>query len=596
MQCFQRHVDGAWVRASAWRVTNWVLQHRAERRPPHEHGYERTAPLRGLRRRDRRGPLRRRAQDHGALAATAVLAALPSRQGRDGGARLHHPAGPRRDLRAADRQGRRRAGPERAADRTRSTTSACRPGPSVRTTLFGVDQIGRDVFARTIYGARISLTVALIATALIVRHRHRRSAWSPASTAAGPTPCSRAIMDVQLAFPVLLLALGLGAACSLGGGCLGGLIQPGLPVVIFVIVARPVALLRPHHPRAGRCPCARRSSSRRPARSGASNTPHHLPRDPPQPAGPDHRLHDADHPDQHPVRGGAVLPRRRGSAPDADLGGDDRRGHQHLRHRLVVHARPRASRWCSPCSRSTSSATACRTRSTPRATGSDRSLSLHMSQQSTERTMHMRRVRLSALLIGLIAVLALVAAGCGGADSEQRLERRRQTSRRRHGRRGQAGRRRSPSSPPPTSTTSTRARRYYTFGYLVHYAVNRTLYSFKPGATRQAACRTSPTASRRSPTTRRQITVKIKPGIKYAPPVNREVTSADIKYAYRARLQRQRAVGLRDLVLRRDRGRARAGRSTGVKPISGITTPDDHDARHQAHASPVAASRGRRRS
>ena len=37
------------------------------------------------------------------------------------------------------------------------------------------------------------------------------------------------IMDVQLAFPVLLLALGLGAACSLGGGCLGGLIQPGLP-------------------------------------------------------------------------------------------------------------------------------------------------------------------------------------------------------------------------------------------------------------------------------------------------------------------------------------------------------------------------------
>ena len=30
----------------------------------------------------------------------------------------------------------------------------------------------------------------------------------------------------------------------------------------------------------------------------------------------------------------------------------------------------------------------------------------------------MRRVRLSALLIGLIAVLALVAAGCGGSDSE----------------------------------------------------------------------------------------------------------------------------------------------------------------------------------
>ena len=43
------------------------------------------------------------------------------------------------------------------------------------------------------------------------------------------------IMDIQLAFPVLLLAIGLGAACSLGDGCFGGLLQPGLPVVIFVI-------------------------------------------------------------------------------------------------------------------------------------------------------------------------------------------------------------------------------------------------------------------------------------------------------------------------------------------------------------------------
>src|SRR3954466_407475 len=34
--------------------------------------------------------------------------------------------------------------------------------------LFGVDQIGRDVFSRTIYGARVSLQVALIATAMIV--------------------------------------------------------------------------------------------------------------------------------------------------------------------------------------------------------------------------------------------------------------------------------------------------------------------------------------------------------------------------------------------------------------------------------------------
>jgi peptide/nickel transport system permease protein len=107
-------------------------------------------------------------------------------------------------------------------------------GPSAEHIL-GVDQIGRDVFARTIYGARVSLQVALIATAAIV------AIGTVVGMVAGfyrgwvDTFLSRA-MDIMLAFPVLLLALGLGAACSFGGGCLGGLIQPGLPVVIFVIV------------------------------------------------------------------------------------------------------------------------------------------------------------------------------------------------------------------------------------------------------------------------------------------------------------------------------------------------------------------------
>ena len=57
----------------------------------------------------------------------------------------------------------RRAGAERAVDRTRSTTSACPQGPSSEH-LFGVDQIGRDVFSRVLYGARVSLKVAFIGT------------------------------------------------------------------------------------------------------------------------------------------------------------------------------------------------------------------------------------------------------------------------------------------------------------------------------------------------------------------------------------------------------------------------------------------------
>ena len=99
--------------------------------------------------------------------------------------------------------------------------------------LFGVDNIGRDVFARTLYGARISLEVALIATFISVVVGVTIGMVAGYFRGGIDSFLSR-IMDIQLAFPVLLLAIGLGAACSLKG-CFGGLITPGLPVVIFVI-------------------------------------------------------------------------------------------------------------------------------------------------------------------------------------------------------------------------------------------------------------------------------------------------------------------------------------------------------------------------
>jgi ABC-type dipeptide/oligopeptide/nickel transport system permease subunit len=99
---------------------------------------------------------------------------------------------------------------------------------------FGVDQLGRDVFSRVLYGARVSLEVAIIATAISV------FIGVVAGMVAGffrgwvDTGISRTI-DVLLAFPILLFGIGLASACSLGKGCLGGLIKPGLTVVIFVI-------------------------------------------------------------------------------------------------------------------------------------------------------------------------------------------------------------------------------------------------------------------------------------------------------------------------------------------------------------------------
>jgi peptide/nickel transport system permease protein len=100
--------------------------------------------------------------------------------------------------------------------------------------IFGVDQLGRDVFSRVLYGARVSLEVAIVATAISVTIGVTLGMIAGFYRGHVDTLISR-LIDVLLAFPILLLAIGLASACSLGNGCLGGVIKPGLTVVIFVI-------------------------------------------------------------------------------------------------------------------------------------------------------------------------------------------------------------------------------------------------------------------------------------------------------------------------------------------------------------------------
>src|SRR5258708_9984728 len=99
---------------------------------------------------------------------------------------------------------------------------------------FGVDQLGHDVMSRVIYGTRVSLEVGIIGTALSTLIGVFFGLVAGYYLGWGDTVISR-MTDVVLSIPLLLLGIGIGAACAVKG-CLGGAIQPGLGGIIFLIV------------------------------------------------------------------------------------------------------------------------------------------------------------------------------------------------------------------------------------------------------------------------------------------------------------------------------------------------------------------------
>jgi ABC-type dipeptide/oligopeptide/nickel transport system permease subunit len=101
---------------------------------------------------------------------------------------------------------------------------------------FGADAAGRDLFVRTMYGARTSLLVGIVAAGLAVTIGTIVGLLAGYFGRFTDTVLSRGA-DVMLAVPYLLIAIGIVAACSTTKeGCLNGLVQPGLALVILVIV------------------------------------------------------------------------------------------------------------------------------------------------------------------------------------------------------------------------------------------------------------------------------------------------------------------------------------------------------------------------
>jgi peptide/nickel transport system substrate-binding protein len=127
------------------------------------------------------------------------------------------------------------------------------------------------------------------------------------------------------------------------------------------------------------------------------------------------------------------------------------------------------------------------------------------------------------VLIPALGALALVVSACGGSSSSS------------------SGGPQAPSGAAKKGGTLTvlsaadvdyidPGLAYYTFSYEVTQSTQRPLYSYKP----DNASTPVPDLAEGQPIVSKDgktVTVHIKHGIRFSPPVNREVTSADVKYA-----------------------------------------------------------------
>jgi peptide/nickel transport system permease protein len=97
----------------------------------------------------------------------------------------------------------------------------------------GVDGMGRDVLARVLYGGRVALGVGMLGT--VIATLVGTAVGLLAGLYAGATEkVVMGVVDAFLAFPVVVLGLGVGAACR-PHGCLGGAVSSGIGTLVLVV-------------------------------------------------------------------------------------------------------------------------------------------------------------------------------------------------------------------------------------------------------------------------------------------------------------------------------------------------------------------------
>lgn len=115
--------------------------------------------------------------------------------------------------------------PSGAIAPTMSGSLALRHLPPSLAHPFGTDELGRDVFARSLYGARISLAVGLAARLSAILIGALVGAATGYFGGRVDAVLSR-LMEIVLAFPSLILAIAIGVALG-----------PGLRTILIAIVA-----------------------------------------------------------------------------------------------------------------------------------------------------------------------------------------------------------------------------------------------------------------------------------------------------------------------------------------------------------------------
>ena len=255
------------------------------------------------------------------------------------------------------------------------------------------------------------------------------------------------------------------------------------------------------------------------ALAGRLQRAHHALRDPAEPDRADHRLRDADDPPEHPLRGGALVPGHRRAPTHRELGADDRRTPPRSSRPRGGTWSSRASRCSRPCSRSTCSATVCRTRSTRGAPREPPARSPGRRPGARTCSRRSRRSRSPA------------AARARALHPPER--RRRPAGVQTPATQPQSGGRRG-----GTLTVLNHedfenldpGLAYFTLDYEIVDATQRPLYSNRPN-TFDAPIPDMASGPPQISSDAKTITIHIRHGVHFSPPVNREVTSADVAYA-----------------------------------------------------------------